>query len=111
MKCLVCGSSTPEPTTQKRVQSFRNASHQRGDGLADRLDKDATSFICHSSCVSSYCSKEHIQRHLKRKKKEESLAQNMSSKRMRRKSEFSFLKHCIFCGNDCEVERPSKNPS
>ena len=85
MKCLVCGSSKPEPTTQKRVQSFRNASQQRGDGLADTLDKDATSFICHSSCVSSYCSKQHIQRHLKRKKKEESVAPNISSKRFRRR--------------------------
>ena len=111
-RCIICESSKPQLMVSSRVASFRDASYQRGDGFSERLDEDVESFTCHKNCISTYCSKEHIKRHLRKRKSEETFAgPSTSPKRLRRTVEFSFFKHCLFCGEECIVERSEKNPS
>ena len=110
MECLICKSSKPVLMQSSRVLSFRDASKQYNDDLHETLDEDATSFMCHKNCISTYCSKEHIKRHLRKRKIEDSSAgPSVSPKHLRRSSEFSFLEHCLFCGKACNLERPLKN--
>jgi len=93
-----------------RIQSFQEASKQRGDGLSEKLPKGEWHFTCHMNCISTYCSKHHIERHL-RKHKSEASSVSPSPKKLRRQCSFSFLQDCLFCGQECIVNRPSKNPS
>ena len=37
MECLICGSKKPKLIQSTRVQSFQEASEQRGDGLSEKL--------------------------------------------------------------------------
>lgn len=70
---------------------------------------------CHKSCVSSYTSKAHTDRH-KRRSEAESDA-SIPRKVTRRllmgdaAEPFNFRKHRLFCGEDCNVERDEKNPA
>ena len=64
--CLFCHVEGGILKKSERLQSIRDASQQRRDNLHLSL-QDNTSFIwCHSNCLSTYCSKHHISRHLKR---------------------------------------------
>lgn len=81
-------------------------------GLEEKLADDPSLTIqCHRNCVSTYTSRHHISRHLKRKGETE-VTPHVSPKRRRSSvdSNFSFLRHCLFCGSDCNVEKPAKNP-
>lgn len=109
--CLICESSKPKLTRSSRVQAVRNASQQRGDHLAEKLT-DVSSFFCHKNCISTYCSPDHIKRFLKKRKQEEPKETQPKTKRVRRsETSFQFLKHCLFCGDACEIYKPAKNPS
>lgn len=112
--CIICQTSGLKSLIlSSRVESFRIASRLRGDGVSDLLETDAESFRCHKNCISTYCSKDHIQRFLKRKNSGEKASdQSNAPKRLRgRAREFNFLKQCLFCGEECELERSRKNPS
>ena len=109
MECLICGSSKPKLITSSRVSSLRSASHERGDGLSDRLEEGSSTFMCHINCVSTYCSKTHIARAIKKKTSDDSECES-NAKRLRGSNVFSFREHCLFCGEICDIERPSKNP-
>lgn len=113
MECLICGSNTPKLLNSSRIESFCEASQKRNDGLSEKLDDNATSFMCHSNCISTYTSKQHIYRHLRKRTREDaSLAvPSTSTKRLRSSCDFNFLKQCIFCGAECKLERPRKNPN
>ena len=67
LQCVICGSNNPKLITSSRVTSFCKASHQRGDGKADNVGSDVTAITCHINCISTYCSSDHIKRHLKKK--------------------------------------------
>ena len=113
-ECFICGSSTPGCTQSSRVQSLRQASSQRGDDVGARLPDDATSFLGHKNCISTYCSKHHIQRYLTNNRKHETdikCSPNESEKRLRRTSSFDFNHQCIFCGDACVIEPSKKNPT
>jgi len=113
-KCIICGSSAPKLTDSARISAFRQASNQRGDDLAERLADDATTFWCHKNCMSTYCSPDHIQRLLKKRTESENPdSSEWSSKRLRSSTEgsFNFREHCLFCGEECQVIRPRKNPN
>ena len=64
--------------------------------------------------MSSYTSREKVSRHLKRKQQIRSSKDNesTSSKRRRRSDNpnFSFLEHCLVCGQVCNVKRDDRNP-
>ena len=65
---------------------------------------------CHRNCVSTYTSKNHIDRHLNQKRKS-TVPEEKTSKRTRSSSDKSFLfkQDCLFCGKEC-LERDKKNP-
>ena len=109
MECLICGSKKPKLIQSTRVQSFQEASEQRGDGLSEKLPAGELHFTCHKNCISTYCSKHHIERCLRKRKMETSDAP--SPKKLRGNCTFNFLHDCFFCGQECTVSRPRKNPS
>ena len=111
MACLICGSDKPVILKSTRIQSLKDASLKRGDGLSATLEQGATDFLCHRNCISTYCSKTHIERALKKFKLKDDASSSTSTKRSRRsETKFNFLEHCLFCGETCEVEKPKKNP-
>jgi len=100
----------------ERIQTIINSSKIYGDGLFKELEEhiesdNECSFFCHKSCVSSYTSKQHISRVLKRKG-DAATCSHISPKKKRRSSmpDFDFRKHCLFCGNDCILEKDPRNP-
>ena len=110
MECLICGGKKPKLILSNQIQSFRDASEQRGDGLSEKLPEGELHFTCHRSCISTYCSKHHIERCL-RKRKVETCDAPPSPKKLRGKCAFNFLQDCLFCGTGCTMSRPLKNPS
>ena len=109
-------------STQARLQSIIKSSKEREDGLyvhlesAMETDDDIhTSIYYHSSCVSSYTSKEHIKR---RKRKLSFVCVSHNSydsppKKLLRRSDvgiFDFKKDCVFCGEECNCDPPIRNP-
>ena len=56
-------------TKSSCVQALRNASLLRENELCDKLNSNSENFVCHRACVSAYCSQDHIQRALERKRK------------------------------------------
>ena len=67
-------------------------------------------------CIRDSCSPDHIQRFLKRMKESDSDnpdSSGSSSKHLRSSTEgmFHFREHCLFCGEECQVIWPQKNPN
>ena len=110
MECLICGGKKPKLIQSSRIQSFRDASEQRGDSLSEKLPEGELHLTCHRSCISTYYSKHHIE-HCLRKRKVETCDAPPSPKKLRGKCAFNFLQDCLFCGTGCTVSRPLKNPS
>ena len=80
--------------------------------MEDKLiENPQLSLPCHRTCVSSYVSKHHVARQLKRK----GCYERSSSEPLLRRSrssitqEFEFKKHCFICGEVCLPKNP-KNP-
>ena len=84
----------------------------RGDGLGLKLGNDADSFMTHTNCIKTYCSKEHIQRFVAKRQHEheQTLPVESAKKRLRGKDSFNFLVNCLFCGEKCLLERDKKHP-
>ena len=103
----------------ERVQTIIRCSKARHDGLHLDLERQLQSdthinIKCHKNCVSSYTSKSHIQRHLKRTHVQSNPCEStFPTKRFRRSDtpSFDFKEHCFFCGDVCELKRHGKNPS
>ena len=101
--------------SKDRLKSIINASTQREDDLLAQLPivdsyDDNCPLYCHRNCVSTYTSKNHIDRHLNQKRKS-TVPEEKTSKRTRSSSDKSFLfkQDCLFCGKEC-LERDNKNP-
>ena len=109
MECLICGSKKPELIRSSRIQSLHEASKQRGDGVSEKLSEGELHFICHMNFNSTYCSKHHIERYLRKRKVE--TCDTPSPKRLRGTCTFNFLQECLFCGQQCTVDCPPKNPN
>ena len=80
----------PKLIQSNRVQSFRDASEQHGDGLSEKFPKGELLFTCHRSCISTYCSKHHIELCLS-KRKVETCDAPPSPKKLRGKCTLNFL--------------------
>ncbi|KAK3874873.1 hypothetical protein Pcinc_020193 [Petrolisthes cinctipes] len=83
-----------------RVQTIRDCSRRRGDGLIDKLH-GLDSIRCHKSCVSTYTSKHHLKRYITKKSNDSSPTETVvPPKRSRRLGTtiFNFKEHCVFCG-------------
>lgn len=99
--------------SEDRLTTILEASKQRKDLLNIAIEKKITDcpdgeLKCHRNCVSTYTSKHHIFRFLKRTIAETNNNQQTKAKRVH--SSFDLKTHCIFCGNEC-IERSYKNPS
>ena len=107
MNCEGGGGSSNYVTV--RIECLIQASKHRGDGLHELLQEQHEPVFCHKNCVSTYTSKTHIKRYLSKKVDSEI---EPTKKRSRRSAEsFSFQKHCLFCGEHCDSQLDSKNPS
>ena len=115
--CYSCNKLDGPLTTcgPSRIRSIIESSRQRNDSLHEDLERRLhinpdLSVQAHRNCVSSYMSKSHIKRAVKRDKKD---AGSSPLKRVRRSEShpFDFLTQCLFCGEDCPVNPDPKNPS
>ena len=104
----------------KRIRSIIKASKEvHGDGRHENLElqlaNDENAFIfCHRSCVSSYVSTEHLKRSSKHPSSIAASNDIPHAKRSRRSETpilFNFKKHCIFCGDECVMEKDPRHPS
>ena len=109
--CLLCGQGG-DVIQSKRIGAIRRASEERGDNLIRRIEDSNDLILCHKNCISTYCSKEHITRHLKRQTLANSSSCDPRPKRLRcNENKFDFKENCIFCGKACVVQRDKRNPS
>jgi hypothetical protein len=93
-----------------RIHTIIERSRQRNDnkhlGLEEKLKRNAElTLSAHRNCVSTYTSKHHIKR-LASSTSTERQANSAPLKRIRRSeaASFNFTLHCIFCGENCQVE-------
>ena len=107
-----CTNDSPNLVTcgVGRVETVRNCSIRRGDGLINKL-AGVDSIRCHKNCVSTYTSAHHLKRFLS-KQKYDNLGTDkvVAPKRSRRSgsTDFNFKEHCLFCGEIC-VPLPSSS--
>ena len=94
----------------ERLQSVINASKLREDSLYSSL-QHGISFYSHRNCLSTYTSKTHISRAIK-KRKSVSNDGETSSKISRRSSiaSFDFKQDCFFCADKCMLNPDPKHP-
>lgn len=102
---FACSNTSPNLINcgSARVETIRDCSIRRGDGLIDKLH-GLDSIRCHKSCVSTYASKHHLKRYITKKSNDNSATEAVvPPKRSRRlgTTKFSFKEHCVFCGEKC----------
>lgn len=110
-----CGKSGElEAISQSKINSIIVASQTRNDNFHVSLEsKDIINpnilFYCHRNCYSTYTSKTHINRVLKRCAQDDII---QTGKRVLRSapSSFDFKSNCLLCGEKC-AERDPKNPN
>ena len=94
------------------IRSMKNASLKRGDDFAttiEDLKAKGTVPASHRSCVSSYTSKHHIERYVKKQK----LYEKQRAEKKSRQSEhhkFNLRSNYLFCNEPCKKSDP-KIPS
>lgn len=95
---------------ERRIRTIIEYSKKYGDGLhktlQDTLDKNPQlTLTVHRNCVSNYCSPQHCKEALRRKGDVDSAGVPSPAKRRRRSGmqEFDFQRHCIFCGEECNI--------
>jgi hypothetical protein len=83
--------------TKTRLLTINEASKLRDDDLHLSI-KQEVEYVTHKSCVSTYTSRTHINRYLKRQTTS-SASTSICSKRTRRSETnvFRWLEHCLFC--------------
>jgi len=59
MECIICGGKEP---SQPEFRVYM----QRGDSLSEKLPEIELYFTCHRNCISTYCSKHHIEQYLRK---------------------------------------------
>ena len=97
-----------------RVYSIVNASKQYNDGihlwLEPKLKEDDNIKLSyHKSCVSKYTSKTNIKT---KASPEIDIQLEIPAKRSRSSlAVFDFIKHCLYCGEDCILQKDPKTPS
>ncbi|EDO50031.1 predicted protein [Nematostella vectensis] len=102
-----------------RIESIIKFSKDYNDDihvtLAEQLKRNSLLTIqCHRDCVSTYTSKQHLDRHKKRQgggtSTSEAASQPVQKRRRSDVPAFSFKEHCLFCGELCEIKRNKKHP-
>lgn len=88
-----------------RIQSIKEASFKKQDGLFTNINQNITVYF-HKSCVSKYTRKTHIKRPSNRNYYSSS-AETLQ-KRLKRSDvkTFDFKTNCFYCGEECLVVDP-----
>ena len=105
-KLISCG---PE-----RIKNILKCSKIYCDGHEEKLnsflDKTTNDILrSHKSCVSSYTSQEKVNRFLRLNPQNDDTRPPKKT-RLSPGISFSFASHCLFCGEDCQIEKDSKHP-
>ena len=100
-----------------RINNIIKCSKIYGDDKYKELDKhlegdNKGSILSHKSCVSTYTSPEKVKRFLKSVEKSEGDARPLKRTRLACDEEFSFESQCLFCAEECVVDKKkdSKHP-
>ena len=116
-KCRCPESSDFATAGPQRIQTIIICSKKCDDNLhqdqQECLDNDSEySIRTHRTCVSTYTSKQQVERFLKWKGSE-TTGLSVSPRKTRRSSmpDFDFQKHCLFCGETCNVNKDPKHPA
>ena len=106
--------------SQASAERIIRASRQYEDGLHTELLQqqgigDPQFVSVHRKCVDKYCHKKTIQKALHEKAEalpspSEYLISEPKRTRRSEQPKFSFLRHCLFCGEQCDVEKDFKHP-
>lgn len=108
------------PAKTVRIKNIIHCSKIYGDEKHLKLQKlldDNNDMIikCHKSCVSSYTSKVHIERHKRKRGAEPAVTGPCKVTRHSQSGGsgecFDFQKHCVFCGEFCSLLADKKHPS
>ncbi len=108
-----CGNKSESitPCGPERIKSIIKCSHIYGDGKHTAVE-ESLSIESHRDCVSTYTSKLQTKRHLKRQNKVSSLPNHSPKKtRLSTNAVFDYQKQCVYCGEDCNVDKDGKNPA
>ena len=123
--CLlpVCKVQGPHQTFRVQgIHTLIQRSRERGDNdiqvkLQSILDSqgDESTLNCHKTCYCVYTSKTNVDRHIAKKRKNDSSTSECQPQEVRvRRSQlptFQFNKHCLICGKDCvpkDVRHPAR---
>ena len=117
-----CGedqATTPvTDAASRRIKSIIKTNKLHEDGIHMNLEQeleanDQLTINCHRDCASTYTSKCHIRRQLKRLREEGNIDPTVHNKRCCRSSshKFSFKEQCVFCGDLCIMDFDPKHPS
>ena len=109
MTCFFCGGVEGKLIQSSRIPTVIESSRLRGEGLLDKIVEGTINIECHSNCISTYCSKHHIERLLSKRQSSGS-DKSKGTKRLRSQTCFNFMQHCLFCGEECFTVRPVKHP-
>ena len=103
-------SHLSQTSGSSRLDTIINASKVYGDELHVTLEKQRAehpnlTVFYHKNCVSKYTSKSNLVKY-------QTSAENAPpAKKLRRSSsEFEFMKHCLYCGQLCNLDKDPKNP-
>lgn len=108
-----------EKASDTKIESIISASKTRNDQVHITLETHALKnpnleVYCHRNCFSTYTSKTHITRTLKRSLShdESEHSKEQTRKRLLRSQPipFNFKRDCLFCSEEC-IERDPKNPN
>ena len=104
--------------TGTRIIKIVESSKARKDVLHDEMntlsEEGSLNLVYHTNCVSTYTSKHHIERFLKRQgEKSKNETEQPVEKRLRRSNvpKFNWKTDCFFCGKICNLTKDPKNPS
>ena len=110
------GDGKRENAGLPRINTIISKSKERQDGFYLILEKEQKrnpdlTIPCHQNCLSTYVSKTHVKRALKRlaTKPERSQSEPPTLRRRSGSNDFDFKEHCLFCGDKCHPRNP-KNP-
>ena len=102
------------PISAKRLETVKIKSKKRTDILHKTLATlpPTAELMTHEACIKRYNSDDHIDRYLKRVRKEK--AENEPVYKIARRSScegsFKWEELCFFCGTECDIEVDKKHP-
>lgn len=88
------------------VQTLKNASTERQDGLFNNYNNDFV--FAHSTCRAKYINKKYIQAYVNKQKVEAAVSPPKKKFRTRVSTNFDWKNKCFFCGEDADISKEKK---